>query len=251
VIALTRWFWEVVVAAVFVAAVLAVLAIDLIAPLDLNQPPGMFTWVQLQMMKVDPERCYAALDRAQVDYKRWSEPMKDGCGFEAGAKLMSSGISHGNNFLMTCHGLAGLILWERGVVAPAAERYFGGSKLTQVKQMGTYSCRNIEHKKDRRRSEHATANAIDIGGFGFSNGAQLVLEKDWKDKGDKGAFLREVRDGACKIFSVVLSPDYNPNHSNHFHMDMSFDRFAASAAMSCALVAHLRFSWRQRRGWPE
>jgi len=54
---------------------------------------------------------------------------------------------------------------------------------------------------------------------------QLSLEKDWKDTGARGAFQREVRDGACKIFSVVLSPDYNPNHSNHFHMDMSFVRF--------------------------
>ena len=159
-IALTRWFWEVVAAGAVVFLLLALLAIDWIAPLDLNQPPGMFTWLHLQMLKVDPERCYAALDRAQVEYKRWSEPTKDGCGFDNGAKLMNSGISHGNNFLMTCHGLAGLILWERGVVAPAAERYFAGSKLTRVNQMGTYSCRNIEHKKDKMRSQHATDELI-------------------------------------------------------------------------------------------
>jgi hypothetical protein len=225
VIALTRWFWDVVTAGAVVSVLLALLAIDLIAPLDLNSSPGPLTWLHLQLLKVDPERCYAALDRAQINYKRWSEPIQNGCGFDYGAKLLGSEISHGNNFLMTCHGLAGLILWERGVVAPAAERYFGGSKLTRVQNMGTYSCRNIEHKKDKMRSEHATANAIDVGSFGFSNGAQVVLEKDWKDKGDKGAFLREIRDGACKIFSVVLSPDYNPNHSNHFHLDMSFVRF--------------------------
>jgi hypothetical protein len=224
VIALTRWFWEMLAAGVLVAALLALLAIDLLAPLDLNQPPGLLTWLHLQFFKVDPERCYAALDRAQVNYKRFEDPMKDGCGVEKGAMLLGSDINHGGHVLMTCHGMAGLVLWERGVVAPAAERYFG-AKLTRIRNMGTYSCRNIEHKKDRMRSQHATANAIDIGGFGFANGGQIVIEKDWKDAGDKGAFLREVRDGACKIFSVVLSPSYNPNHSNHFHMDMSFVRF--------------------------
>jgi hypothetical protein len=33
-------------------------------------------------------------------------------------------------------------------------------------------------------------------------------------------FLREVRDGACSIFHVVLGPDYNALHSTHFHFDM-------------------------------
>ena len=224
-IALTRWFWEVVAAGVVVSVLLALLAIDLIAPLDLNSPPGPLTWLHLQLLKVDPERCYAALDRAQINYKRFADPIKDGCGFDNGAMLLGSEINHGGNVLMTCHGLAGLILWERTVVAPAAERYFGGSKLVRIHNMGTYSCRNIEHKKEKVRSEHATANAIDVGGFGFSNGTQIVIEKDWKDTNAKGAFEREVRDGACKIFSVVLSPDYNRYHSNHFHMDMSFVRF--------------------------
>jgi len=224
VIIIARWFREIVVAATVIAALLALLAIDLIAPLDLNQPPGMLTWLHLQLLTVEPERCYAALDRAQVNYSRHVEEIKNGCGIESGAKLLGADINHGGHVLMTCHGMAGLLLWERGVVAPAAERHFG-AKLARIRSMGTYSCRNIEHKKDKMRSQHATANAIDIGGFGFSDGSQIVLEKGWKDTGAKGAFLREVRDGACKIFSVVLSPDYNPNHSNHFHMDMSFARF--------------------------
>ena len=223
-IALTRWFWDVVAAAAIAAVVLALLAINLIAPLDLNAPPGMFTWAQFQLLRLDPERCYAALDRAQVKYRRFSDPIKNNCGFDNGAKLQGSGVNYGNNnVLMSCHGLAGLLMWERGVVMPAAERHFG-SKVTRMKNMGTYACRNIEGKKEKVRSEHASANAIDIGAFGFANGGEVKLEKDWKDKNAKGAFLREIRDGACRIFSVVLSPDYNPNHSNHFHMDMSFWR---------------------------
>ena len=223
-IALRRWFWEVVAAGAVMAVLLSLVAIDYVAPLDLNQPPGPFTWLHLQLLQLDPERCYAALDRAQVNYKRFEDPMKNGCGIEKGVMLLGSDINFGNlggHMLMSCHGMAGLLLWERTVVAPAAERHFG-AKLTRIRNMGTYSCRNIEHKKDKMRSQHATANAIDVGAFGFSSGPDVVIEKEWKDTGAKGAFLREIRDGACKIFSTVLSPDYNPNHSNHFHMDMSF-----------------------------
>ena len=34
------------------------------------------------------------------------------------------------------------------------------------------------------------------------------------------AFLREIRDGACDLFRVVLGPDYNAAHRDHFHLDM-------------------------------
>ena len=37
-------------------------------------------------------------------------------------------------------------------------------------------------------------------------------------------FLREVRDGACGYFNVVLSPDYNADHHDHLHVDMGWYR---------------------------
>ncbi|MFC7552495.1 extensin family protein [Pseudoroseomonas wenyumeiae] len=33
------------------------------------------------------------------------------------------------------------------------------------------------------------------------------------------AFLRDVRDGACRFFGAVLGPDYNAAHRDHFHME--------------------------------
>ncbi len=33
-------------------------------------------------------------------------------------------------------------------------------------------------------------------------------------------FLRAGREAACADFNVVLSPDYNAAHRNHFHLDM-------------------------------
>ncbi len=45
--------------------------------------------------------------------------------------------------------------------------------------------------------------------------------KDW-GRGERGEFLRAVRDGACRFFGGVLSPDYNAAHANHFHFDMGW-----------------------------
>jgi hypothetical protein len=184
----------------------------------------MLTWLHLQLLKTEPERCYAALDRAKVNYRRTSEPLQNGCGFEFGATLLNSEISHGANIVMNCPALAALLIWEKHVVTPAAERIFK-SKVKRIVQAGTYSCRNIERIRGALRSEHATANAIDISQFIFANGSKVSLEQDWSDNGAKGEFEREVRDGSCRIFSVVLSPDYNPQHSNHYHMDLSYLRF--------------------------
>ena len=48
------------------------------------------------------------------------------------------------------------------------------------------------------------------------------MVRDW-DSADarKAAFLRDIRDGACGMFTTVLSPDYNAAHRDHFHLDQA------------------------------
>jgi hypothetical protein len=48
----------------------------------------------------------------------------------------------------------------------------------------------------------------------------VTLKGDWDGDGGKAAFLRALRDGACRIFNVTLGPDYNEAHRDHFHFDM-------------------------------
>jgi hypothetical protein len=67
-------------------------------------------------------------------------------------------------------------------------------------------------------STHATADAIDVSGFRFSNGKQINLQQDWDGSGPEAAFLRAARDGACDWFRVTLSPEYNNLHADHFHL---------------------------------
>jgi hypothetical protein len=78
----------------------------------------------------------------------------------------------------------------------------------------------VNHATAGRRSQHATANAIDIAGFVLRDGREVRLAQDWTGTGFEAAFLRAVRDGACRWFRGVLGPDYNAAHHDHFHFDM-------------------------------
>jgi hypothetical protein len=101
----------------------------------------------------------------------------------------------------------------------AAARQHLGQEVVRVEHFGTYSCRNLYHRESGRRSQHATANAIDIAGFTLADGTQVSVLADWDGPAAKAAFLRAIRDGACRFFDVVLSPDYNEAHRDHFHFD--------------------------------
>ena len=65
------------------------------------------------------------------------------------------------------------------------------------------------------------ANAIDIAGFVLVDGTRIAVVNDWQGEGDKARFLRAVRDGACRAFGTVLSPEYNEAHRDHFHLDQA------------------------------
>jgi hypothetical protein len=206
---------------VLTGMVLGLLLIDYIAPFDLGRPPNIVTKLHLHLLKGDSERCYAALDRGNVDYRR-AHPYKraDGCGYEDAVHLQNSEVKYGSRIMLRCPALLAVLMWERHVLLPAAERHFG-RKLVALRHIGTYSCRNIGRRRGKPLSEHAYANAIDIAGFTIAGGQIINIARDWKGTGDKSRFLRDARDGACRLFGVVLSPDFNPAHSNHFHLDMS------------------------------
>jgi hypothetical protein len=106
-------------------------------------------------------------------------------------------------------------------VAPAAEKHFG-VKLDRIEAMGAYSCRTVA--ETAKMSEHAFGKAADIGGFRLEDGRVISVLHDFRSKGPKGVFLREIRDRACDLFDVTLSPDYDAAHANHFHLDVGVGR---------------------------
>jgi hypothetical protein len=195
--------------------------LDRYAPFDLREPPNMLTPVQLYFLRANSDKCFAVLARSEIQVTRQQYPFNDrGCGFDDGALLSRSSINYGGGVLLRCPALASLILWERHVLQQEAERVLG-KKVRSIRTFGTFSCRNVNHRKDARLSQHATANAIDIVSFTFDDGSSASVLKDW-GKDERGEFLRAVRDGACRFFGGVLSPDYNAAHANHFHFDMGW-----------------------------
>lgn len=89
-----------------------------------------------------------------------------------------------------------------------------------LKHYGSFACRNIYGRASGRRSQHATANALDIAGLRLADGRRISVARDWKGDPQAQRFLRLVRDGACRSFNTTLGPDYNAAHRDHFHVDM-------------------------------
>ena len=87
---------------------------------------------------------------------------------------------------------------------------------------GGCACRSIAG--GQRRSQHASANALDIAGFRLQDGRRISVLRDWPGEGEAARFLRLVHEGACASFNVTLGPQYNAAHRDHLHVDMGLFR---------------------------
>ena len=124
----------------------------------------------------------------------------------------------GQPFSLTCRAAVSLALWEKHAVTPAAERHFA-LPVQRIEHFGSYACRNVYGRPDATRSRHATAEAFDVAGFVLADGRRIRVLGDWNEDSAAAHFLHDVRDGACRFFDGVLSPDYNAAHRDHLHLD--------------------------------
>ena len=193
-------------------------------PLDLTQPIGAFTGRKLASLGDNTRQCHTLLFRAGVRYQALPPGGSGECAYDNAVRLREGGalrITYPGRIYLSCPVAAALAVWETQVVQPAAERHLR-TRVSRVDHFGSYSCRRLYGRSTGDWSEHARANAIDVAGFRFTNGQRLTLVADWNGGTPaEQAFLREVRDGACKLFATVLSPDYNAAHRDHLHLDQA------------------------------
>lgn len=190
------------------------------SPIELTDAPSALTNVKLRILQRRYEACIATIRRRGIDIARDRIVAKDpSCGTDEGVRLKRSLVSYGGGVETTCGLMAALLIWECHAVLPASKKILG-SPVTRVRTYGTYLCRNVNHAAAGRRSEHASANAIDIAGFDLADGRKISVVKDWGKDTDEGRFLSAVHDDACGIFNAVLGPEFNKLHANHFHFDM-------------------------------
>lgn len=189
------------------------------APLDVNAEPNFLTRYKLAQLSKSSSQCQQVLATTGIEYKRVDDRTTGpACGFFNAVLIEKTSSAVGKPFSLSCRAAVSLALWERHVLAPAAEMHFG-QKVERLEHFGSYSCRNVYGRANATRSQHATAEALDIAGFVLEDGQRIRVLKDWEEGGEKAAFLREVRTGACRFFDAVLSPDYNAAHRDHFHFD--------------------------------
>ncbi|AUW60396.1 extensin [Sphingobium sp. SCG-1] len=191
-------------------------------PLDLAQPPGLFTGRKLAALTQQPEQCRALLDRAGIAYTALGPQGSGQCVHNDTVRLkaVAGAVALSPSSAPSCPVVAALKLWEWNVVQPAAQRLFR-SQVKRIEHFGSFSCRRMYGRSRGDFSEHATADAIDISGFVLADGRRVRVLRDWKGQGKDAQFLHEVRDGACGLFSTVLSPDYNAAHADHLHLDQA------------------------------
>ena len=168
------------------------------------------------------EQCRDALAEAGVAFEVQRPTLtREGCGYGEGIKVNKSHIPLNQPAVMSCQLALAFLRFEEEVVQPAALRHFRQS-VTKTHHVGTFHCRRINGAA--KWSQHAFANAIDIMGFDLSDGTRIAVARDWRARGPRSAFLHDIARGACRIFRVTLTPNYDRAHANHIHLDLGPDR---------------------------
>ncbi len=172
-----------------------------------------------------------------------------------------SGVNVSTPVSMTCPMVAAMDEWLTTTVQPAAVQHFG-TAVTAVETAGTYNCRRILHRSYGAWSEHAFGNAMDVTAFVLADGRRVRVGRTevrtpspwfWQNEGivgvsrsaiydvvqigpgedaaappditfggDAKPFWRQVRNGACGVFSTTLGPGSEDGaHEEHIHVDLA------------------------------
>lgn len=214
-------------------------------PLHLSDPPGLVTRWKLSQLDDDPKACRRILEEEAGGRVTPlpDQPSDVGCELidtwrmaaNSGADADSDGVRFNNSFMASCPLAVSWLRFERFGLQPTAEAIFG-QRVAQVNHVGSFACRNIYGRKIGRRSEHATADALDIVSFRLEDGQLISLPGDWpeqtlaqgeggpettpdiSDEDAPGHFLQDIQRAACQSFGTVLGPEYNAAHRDHFHL---------------------------------
>lgn len=134
-------------------------------------------------------------------------------------------IRYSSSPRVTC-GVARALLRFEAIVQEEAARLFE-RPVVSIEQMGTYNCRQIAAYAGWV-SQHSFAHAIDIKRFKLKGGREISVQKHYGRGPDipaskEGQFLRAVarRVVAEAVFTVVLTPNFDRAHHNHFHLDLA------------------------------
>ncbi|MGX5870001.1 extensin family protein [Enterobacter cloacae] len=189
-------------------------------PLSLDDPPGPIT--QYKLRRLTPEACASLLSQANHKALIRTQPVADSagaCPLHNLVRVRDFGpVSLNSSFLASCPLALSSALFVSQQARPLT-RTWTGSELVRIEHLGSYACRNIYHRPDARRSEHATAEALDISAFRLANGERVTILHGWRSTKTQ-PWLQALLTASCGYYGNGLGPEYNAAHANHFHLGM-------------------------------
>ncbi|MGK3632918.1 extensin-like domain-containing protein [Enterobacter cloacae] len=189
-------------------------------PLSLDDPPGPIT--QYKLRRLTPEACASLLSQANQKALIRTQPVADSagaCPLHNVVRVRDFGpVSLNSSFLASCPLALSSALFVSQQARPLT-RTWTGSELVRIEHLGSYACRNIYHRPDARRSEHATAEALDISAFRLANGERVTILHGWRSTKTQ-LWLQALLTASCGYYGNGLGPEYNAAHANHFHLGM-------------------------------
>jgi len=189
------------------------------APLRIDEVPSWLTRYKLARLDDAPAACLTALAQATMRFTPVADRVVGpGCGFENAVRIERTSVQVGEPFTLSCPAAVSLALWERHALQPAATSILG-SNVRRIEHYGSFACRNVYWREGGRRSQHATADALDVAGFVLEDGRRIMVAAHWRADDERAAFLRSIHGQACGFFDSVFGPEYNAAHADHLHLD--------------------------------
>ena len=188
--------------------------------LTLTAPVTPVTKYQLNRALADEAQCRTTLSQAGVAFSEMEDLVVDqNCGISGRGELSGLVSARISGVETRCTTVLRLAMWEHHVVQPAAREILG-TEIRALRHLGSYNCRRMRTAQGENSgwSSHATADSIDITGVELADGRTLSLVRDWSRPGPEAAFLQRIGQEACDWFRVVLGPNFNRLHADHFHL---------------------------------
>lgn len=142
-----------------------------------------------------------------------------GCGIARAVEVHAVGpVLLSPSAQLNCPAASALKSWVEQDALPQSRA--NGSAMVQMRVAASYSCRRRNNRSDGALSDHAKGNAIDISAFTFADGRTATVDRDWS-QGAFSGLMKQFHASACGPFGVVLGPEADRHHKDHFHFDIS------------------------------
>ncbi len=132
---------------------------------------------------------------------------------------LSPEISVDPRVMLTCPAAEAVTRWMQDIVVPAAREYLEASP-TGLLHSSSHACTGTGAVS--ASAAHSAGLTIDVTGFLFAERGALPVRVSKSEKSAKAgrerAFLRAIREGACRYFADVTGPEEDSGHPGRLHL---------------------------------